>query len=881
MSTSQSKFQGLNDEEVIRSREQHGENMLTPPEKESIWKLYLEKFKDPVIKVLLFAAVLSLGISVIENEYAETIGIIFAILLATGIGFYFEYDAGKKFDLLNAVGEETQVKVIRGGKVHSIPRREVVVDDIVIIENGEEIPADGMLLEATSLQINESSLTGELMVEKTTNPDDFDTDATYASNLVMRGTTVTDGHGVMRVVRVGDATEIGKVARQSTEASEEETPLNKQLTRLASLIGKVGFTIAGITFVVFVARDLYSWFTLHGSIQDWHQWMEVAQIVLKYFMMAVTLIVVSVPEGLPMSVTLSLALNMRRMLATNNLVRKMHACETMGAVTVICTDKTGTLTQNKMQVYETQFPALATHEELITNSMAVNSTAFIERKGEEELIPIGNPTEGALLLWLHKQGHDYELLREESKVISQLPFSTERKYMATLAEKEGKRTLYIKGAPEIILRHSKTFLSTEEKICPIESYRATAEEQLMKYQNMAMRTLGFAIAEVDEKAGSDCEELVANSAITFLGIAAISDPIRPDVPAAVGKCQSAGIDIKIVTGDTPGTATEIARQIGLWTEADTDRNRITGVEFAALSDEEALDRVMDLKIMSRARPTDKQRLVQLLQKHGAVVAVTGDGTNDAPALNHAQVGLSMGTGTSVAKEASDITLLDDSFNSIGTAVMWGRSLYKNIQRFIAFQLTINVVALAIVLLGAVMGSEIPLTVTQMLWINLIMDTFAAMALASIPPSTSVMRERPRKSDDFIITPAMYRNIGGMGLLFVAVLVGLYLYMNTHGLLTLEGLTVFFTIFVMMQFWNLFNARVLGTDDSAFKGFGQAYTLWIVAGIILLGQFIIVQWGGSVFRTTPLNWQMWAGIIAGTSPILWAGEVVRWTRRRRA
>ena len=878
MSANQPKLQGLSDEEVIRSRQQHGENMLTPPERESIWKLYLEKFKDPVIKVLLVAAVLSLGISIIENEYAETIGIIFAIFLATGIGFYFEYDASKKFDLLSAVGEETQVKVLRGGKIHSIPRREVVVDDIVIIENGEEIPADGELLEATSLQVNESSLTGELMVEKTINPKEFDPDATYPSNTVMRGTTVTDGHGIMRVTRVGDQTEIGKVARQSTEESEEETPLNKQLTRLANLIGKVGFTIAGVTFAVFVTRDLYAWFQLHDSVQGWHQWMEVAQIVLKYFMMAVTLIVVSVPEGLPMSVTLSLALNMRRMLATNNLVRKMHACETMGAVTVICTDKTGTLTQNKMQVYETQFPALATHEELITNSMAVNSTAFIERKGEEELIPIGNPTEGALLLWLHKQGHDYELLREESKVISQLPFSTERKYMATLAEKEGKRTLYIKGAPEIILRHSKTFLSTEEKNCPIEAYRATAEEQLMKYQNMAMRTLGFAIAEVDEKAGSDCEELVANSAITFLGIAAISDPIRPDVPAAVAKCQSAGIDIKIVTGDTPGTATEIARQIGLWEPEDTERNRITGVEFAALSDEEALDRVMDIKIMSRARPTDKQRLVQLLQQRGAVVAVTGDGTNDAPALNHAQVGLSMGTGTSVAKEASDITLLDDSFNSIGTAVMWGRSLYKNIQRFIAFQLTINVVALAIVLLGAIMGTAIPLTVTQMLWINLIMDTFAAMALASIPPSESVMKQKPRKSTDFIITPAMYRNIGGMGLLFVAVLVGLYLYMNTHGLLTLEGLTVFFTIFVMMQFWNLFNARVLGTDDSAFKGFSKSYTLWIVATIILGGQFIIVQWGGNVFRTTPLDWQTWVGIIASTSVILWVGEFVRLIKR---
>ena len=878
MSANQPKLQGLSDEEVIRSRQQHGENMLTPPERESIWKLYLEKFKDPVIKVLLVAAVLSLGISIIENEYAETIGIIFAIFLATGIGFYFEYDASKKFDLLSAVGEETQVKVLRGGKIHSIPRREVVVDDIVIIENGEEIPADGELLEATSLQVNESSLTGELMVEKTINPEEFDPDATYPSNTVMRGTTVTDGHGIMRVTRVGDQTEIGKVARQSTEESEEETPLNKQLTRLANLIGKVGFTIAGVTFAVFVTRDLYAWFQLHDSVQGWHQWMEVAQIVLKYFMMAVTLIVVSVPEGLPMSVTLSLALNMRRMLATNNLVRKMHACETMGAVTVICTDKTGTLTQNKMQVYETQFPALATHEELITNSMAVNSTAFIERKGEEELIPIGNPTEGALLLWLHKQGHDYELLREESKVISQLPFSTERKYMATLAEKEGKRTLYIKGAPEIILRHSKTFLSTEEKNCPIEAYRATAEEQLMKYQNMAMRTLGFAIAEVDEKAGSDCEELVANSAITFLGIAAISDPIRPDVPAAVGKCQSAGIDIKIVTGDTPGTATEIARQIGLWKPEDTDRNRITGVEFAALTDEEALDRVMDLKIMSRARPTDKQRLVQLLQQRGAVVAVTGDGTNDAPALNHAQVGLSMGTGTSVAKEASDITLLDDSFNSIGTAVMWGRSLYKNIQRFIAFQLTINVVALAIVLLGAIMGTAIPLTVTQMLWINLIMDTFAAMALASIPPSESVMKQKPRKSTDFIITPAMYRNIGGMGLLFVGVLVGLYLYMNANALLDLKGLTVFFTIFVMMQFWNLFNARVLGTDDSAFKGFSKSYTLGIVATIILGGQFIIVQWGGNVFRTTPLDWQTWVGIIASTSVILWVGEFVRLIKR---
>ncbi len=890
MSTTQTKYHGLSNEEVVQYRKKYGENTLTPPQKESIWKLYIEKFKDPVIRVLLVAAVLSLGISIIENEYAETIGIIFAIFLATSIGFYFEYDADKKFDLLNAVGEETQVKVFREGKIHSIPRREVVVNDVLIIENGEEIPADGILLEATSLQINEANLTGELMVEKTVNPDDFDSEATYPSNQVMRGTTVTDGYGIMKVLRVGDQTEIGKVAKQSTEKNEEETPLNKQLTRLADLIGKVGFTIAGLTFVVFVTRDLYTWFHLHNSIQGWHQWMEIAQIVLKYFMMAVTLIVVSVPEGLPMSVTLSLALNMRRMLATNNLVRKMHACETMGAVTVICTDKTGTLTQNKMQVYETQFPILKEEQSLVADSMAVNSTAFLERKGEE-FTPIGNPTEGALLLWLHQQGHDYEHLRENVKIISQLPFSTERKYMATLAEKDGRHTLYIKGAPEIILRHSKKYLSTEAKKCPIEEYLPIVEKQLMDYQNMAMRTLGFAIAEIDAQDGTDCEALVEKLSamrntekiqtfgITFLGITAISDPIRPDVPAAVSKCQQAGINIKIVTGDTSGTATEIGRQIGLWKEEDTERNRITGVEFAALSDEEALDRVMDLKIMSRARPTDKQRLVQLLQQRGAVVAVTGDGTNDAPALNHAHVGLSMGTGTSVAKEASDITLLDDSFNSIGTAIMWGRSLYKNIQRFIAFQLTINVVALAIVLLGAVMGTAIPLTVTQMLWINLIMDTFAAMALASIPPSESVMKDKPRKNTDFIITPAMYRNIGGMGLLFVVVLIGLYLYISQYHQLDIKGLTIFFTTFVMMQFWNLFNARVLGTNDSAFKGFSRSYTLWIVAGIILLGQFIIVQWGGDIFRTTPLDGEIWLLVIAATSPILWIGEIYRAIKRK--
>lgn len=879
---------GLTDQEVLQSREKHGVNLLTPPKRPSLLKLYLEKFEDPVVRVLLVAAVFSLIISIIENEYAETIGIIAAILLATGIGFYFEYDANKKFDLLNAVNEETLVKVIRNGRIQEIPRKDVVVGDIVVLETGEEIPADGELIEAISLQVNESNLTGEPVINKTTVEADFDEEATYASNLVMRGTTVVDGHGSMKVLRVGDATEIGKVARQSTEQSTEPTPLNIQLTKLANLIGKIGFTVAGLAFLIFFIKDVVLYFDF-GALNGWHDWLPVLERTLKYFMMAVTLIVVAVPEGLPMSVTLSLALNMRRMLATNNLVRKMHACETMGAITVICTDKTGTLTQNLMQVHEPNFYGLKDGgkladddiSKLIAEGISANSTAFLEETGEgEKPKGVGNPTEVALLLWLNGQNRNYLELREMAQVLDQLTFSTERKFMATLVKSPliGKKVLYIKGAPEIVLGKCKEVILDGRRVDSVE-YRSTVEAQLLSYQNMAMRTLGFAFRIVEDNEPDDCVALVSENNLNFLGVVAISDPIRPDVPVAVAKCQSAGIGIKIVTGDTPGTATEIARQIGLWKPEDTERNRITGVAFAELSDEEALNRVMDLKIMSRARPTDKQRLVQLLQQKGAVVAVTGDGTNDAPALNHAQVGLSMGTGTSVAKEASDITLLDDSFNSIGTAVMWGRSLYKNIQRFIVFQLTINFVALLIVLLGSIVGTELPLTVTQMLWVNLIMDTFAALALASIPPSESVMNDKPRRSTDFIISKAMRQNIFGVGTVFLVVLMAMiYYFTNADGGMTVQRLTVFFTFFVMLQFWNLFNARVFGTTDSAFKGLAKSYGMELIVLAILGGQFLIVQFGGAVFRTEPLDWQTWLIIIGSSSLVLWIGELIRFVKR---
>lgn len=882
---------GLTDDEVLQSREKNGVNLLTPPKRPSLWKLYLEKFEDPVVRVLLVAAVFSLIISIIENEYAETIGIIAAILLATGIGFFFEYDANKKFDLLNAVNEETLVKVIRNGHVQEIPRKDVVVDDIIILETGEEIPADGQLLEAISLQVNESNLTGEPVINKTVIEADFDEEATYASNLVMRGTTVVDGHGTMRVLHVGDATEIGKVARQSTEENLEPTPLNIQLTKLANLIGKIGFTVAGLAFLIFFVKDVLLFFDF-GSLNGWHEWLPVFERTLKYFMMAVTLIVVAVPEGLPMSVTLSLALNMRRMLSTNNLVRKMHACETMGAITVICTDKTGTLTQNLMQVHEPNFYGIKNGgnlgdddiSALVAEGISANSTAFLEEAATgEKPKGVGNPTEVALLLWLNSQGRNYLELREHARILDQLTFSTERKFMATLVESPiiGKKVLYIKGAPEIVLGKCKEVVLDGRRVDAVE-YRSTVEAQLLNYQNMAMRTLGFAFKIVGENEPNDCTELVSANDLNFLGVVAISDPIRPDVPAAVAKCQSAGIGIKIVTGDTPGTATEIARQIGLWQpETDTDRNRITGVAFAELSDEEALDRVMDLKIMSRARPTDKQRLVQLLQQKGAVVAVTGDGTNDAPALNHAQVGLSMGTGTSVAKEASDITLLDDSFASIATAVMWGRSLYRNIQRFVLFQLTINFAAILICFVGAVFGTDMPLTVVQILWVNIIMDTFAAMAMASLPPNPEVMLEKPRPRNEFIITRAMARTLFTCGIIMVAVLLGmLFWWTITTGGLTVRQLTLFFSTFVFLQFWNMFNAKGFETRHSVFSCLRGCREFFLILLAIAVGQVLIVEFGGEVFRTEPLAWREWAVIIGSTSLIAVGGEIVRAIGRKR-
>ena len=873
MDIDKNKRIGLTDEQVKQSRELHGKNVLTPPQRTSLWKLYLDKYRDPIIQILLVAAFVSLILAFIEKNFMETIGIFVAVFLATTVGFYFERDAAKKFNLLTALSEEQPVKVRRNGKVMEIPRHDVVVGDIVLVEVGDEVPADGELIVCNDLQINESALTGEPVAEKSL---EGGGDGAYPRNVILRSTMVMNGRGEFVVTAVGDATEIGKVAKKSTEQTSVETPLHMQLDKLAKMISKVGSVVSVAAFFIFLIHDI-----LTNPAWGGKDYFYMAEIVLKYFMMAVTLIVMAVPEGLPMAITLSLALNMRRMLKSNNLVRKLHACETMGAVTVICTDKTGTLTQNKMQVSALELKQ--GDEALLDTAIALNSTAELN-DGK----PIGNPTESALLLWLDAQGKDYEELRKQVNVLKQLPFSTERKMMATLAEVDGETYLFVKGAPEIVM-----------KKCIIEDrmLRQSAEE-LDEWQHKAMRTLAFAYKKIEASimrtSRTSTAEVVAlldANDLQLQAIAAIADPIRPDVPAAVQECRHAGIEVKVVTGDTAATALEIGKQIGVFEDepenigadgslTSLDQQMITGEQWEALSDEEAYERAKDIRVMSRARPTDKQRLVAMLQKRGEVVAVTGDGTNDAPALHYAHVGLSLGSGTSVAKEASDMTLLDDSFKSIANAVMWGRSLYRNLQRFLFFQLVVNVAALLLVLGGSVIGTEMPLTVTQILWVNLIMDTFAALALASLPPSHEVMKDKPRKASDFIINKSIGFGILFCGIVFFLVMFALLVYCERRGKggVDVHELTMFFTTFVMIQFWNLFNAKALMSHHTAFRHFLKDKGMILVLVLVLVGQWIIVTFGGEMFRTTPLSLHEWLLIIGSTSVVLWAGELWRTFKR---
>lgn len=947
-------YTGLDEGQVAARRRQYGANVLSRPKEASGWRKFFGKFSDPLIIILLVAGVLSVGIALYDyfglhrgpEVFFEPAGIFLAIALATTLAFLFEEKANKAFRILNRVNDDEPAEVIRNGAPATVPRKDIVVGDIVVIHTGDEIPADGELLDAVALSVDESTLTGEPLCSKTAEPAHFDKDATYPSNHVMRGTKVMEGHGVMRVLKVGDATEMGKVYVEAQIDNSVKTPLSEQLDSLAKLISNASYSIAALVIVVQLVKFLgwQRWqayipvlpvaiffYLVIAKFKNWNKkkctsaiiisfviffaavtgafsmiyhgndeavWAEFISHTLQTLMVAVTLIVVAVPEGLPMAVTLSLAYSMSRMLKTNNLVRKMHACETMGAATVICTDKTGTLTQNRMQVVKTDFFVPQSDMPLVYEGIAVNSTAQLDLTGDKVQV-IGNPTEGALLLWLKSNGADYRQLRANAVRTEELPFTTERKYMATVVSAaSGKRILYVKGAPEIVFGMCKNTSGVTKK---------EIDAQLLEYQNQAMRTLGFAYCELPAgETAIDGGKVVARD-LTFIGIAAISDPVRADVPQAVSEVTDAGIKVKIVTGDTPGTAKEIGRQIGLWDDStDTDRNIITGAEFAGLTDAQLRERAADLKIIARARPMDKKRLVEALQANNEVVAVTGDGTNDAPALKTAHVGLSMGDGTSVAKEASDITIIDNSFSSIGRAVMWGRSLYKNIQRFLLFQLTVNVAACLLVLVGSFIGTESPLTVTQMLWVNLIMDTFGAMALASLPPSESVMHDKPRPRRASILTRPMLGELCGVGILFFAITLGFYWYFNHAAVTSLPQMlratlgpaqemtpyeaTLQFSIFVWTHFWYMFNARSFDTRQSIFR-LKMSRGFWTIAAIIVIGQLFITEIAYEFFNVEPmLHTHAWSFnpsgaldlliIVSASSLVLWIRELYRLFRKEK-
>lgn len=878
-----------NSEKVIEGKEG---NIIPPPEKEPLWKGFFEKFKDPLIIVLLVVFFFSIVVSTYEvfyqgasfSSYIEPCGVLVALLLATGVGFWFEVKAAKEFEVLNQVKNKRKVKVVRrvAGKIQTIyiPKHDVVVGDIVKLESGDEIPADGILLIANNLRVDESNFTGELYASKNVEGETGDKEVAYPANMLLRSSTVIEGEAVMQVQKIGLETEEGKGVLQANEDNDIKTPLNKQLDELGKFISYASFVIAGL---IVTGRLAYYYFTV-GSVGGF-EWIGFFEVLLNSIMIAVALVVVAVPEGLPMSVTVSLALSMRKMLKENNLVRKLHACETMGAATVICTDKTGTLTENKMQVLEC-FPNEGIDMDLLAKGIAINTTANISRDENGIAQTIGNPTEGALLKWISGKGYDYDSIRDNANITKVVPFSTETKSMETETT-DGE--LFIKGAPEVVIGICDTF----NKISKDDAFSV-----LKKYQSKGMRTLAFAYK--------------TEGCITLQAIVAISDPVRSDVAEAINICRShAHVRVIMVTGDNAITAGEIAHQAGL-INSNEKAIALTGAEFEVMTDEKAKLIVgnQDFKILSRAKPNDKARLVGLLQELGEVVAVTGDGTNDAPALKKAQVGLSMGDGTARAKEASDITIIDNSFASINTAILWGRSLYLNIRRFIIFQMTINVAACLIVLYGAFMGLDSPLNVTQMLWVNLIMDTFAAMALSSLPADPKVMNDYPRKTDSKIIDGDMTKIILGTGLFFFVILVGIW-QMLSHGdymcfkamlndfdfshltdfsaathVRNSHELGIFFTFFVLLQFWNIFNARYFRTGRSLIEdlidmvkhpsSISRHYSTGFVSIIfvILIGQIIITNVFGEMFGVEALSFKDWLFLFVTTSPVLLIGDTLR-------
>jgi len=828
--------QGLSSAQIQEMQNRFGKNELTPPPRLPLWKLYLKNFEDPIIRILLVAVIISALVAALEGSgLLDTIGIALAVILATTIAFLTEYKSNREFDALNAMCDDTGIKVIRDGQARTIRMRDVVVGDIILLEAGDAVPADGILVHEAHFEADESAFTGENEPVRKNSED-----------TLLKGTWVTAGRGTMIATAVGDATRMGEIAASITRGERPETPLQVKLRVLAGQISRFGYAMAGLIVISLLAKGIVT-----GLPTDP---LELVRFLLDIAIFAVIIIVVSVPEGLPVSVTVSLALTMRKMTRAYSLVRRMIACETIGSVTTICTDKTGTLTRNLMEVvassiltpeYENKTPDDPAG--WVTLNAGVNSTAELEPR-EGELITVGNSTEGALLRWLSRAGIDYHQIRRAYFPISQALFDSRRKEMRTVISIEGRYYLLVKGAPEVVAASC----SSAPDLTPVKNLAGRA-----------MRTLAFAHAETGSPEDS-------TPTLIWDGYVGIRDEIRSDVPSAVATCRSAGISIAMVTGDSPETAAAIAKETGILTNGTV----ITGPEFRDLSPEKQQALAPQIEVMARSAPHDKLLLVKALQANGEVVAVTGDGTNDAPALRSADVGLAMGiAGTEVAREASDIILLDDSFPTIERAVWWGRALFENIQRFLMFQLTINISAAFLSFIAPLLGYPAPFSVIQLLWINIIMDSLAALALCSESPHPALMEKKPIPRTSSVLTPYMIRAILCTAFVYIIVGIGGIIfglpYMNSPA----EQATAFFTGFVLAQVWNGINCRGINGIMPSFIRGNPAF--FVIMGSIILIQFLIVQFGGAVFGTVPLSVFQWIVLLLGTLPVLLIWPALRW------
>ncbi|WP_099203841.1 calcium-translocating P-type ATPase, PMCA-type [Scatolibacter rhodanostii] len=862
---------GLSSAQIESNRSKYGNNMLTREKPESLFKRIIAAASEPMILMLIMAGVIALVVNIIrastgsEADFLECVGIFAAISLSVLITVVMEGKSAKAFEALSKISDDTVIKVLRNGDTQMLSQRELVVGDIILLSAGDKVPADGRLLQSSGLTADESALTGESVPAKKEaeySIDDAKTPLAERANMLYSGNFITSGNCKMMVTAVGDNTEFGKIAKELTSTERSSTPLQEKLARLGKTITILGVIAAAVVFI----SELIS-FAMSGGLH--------LEEVLEAFVTSIVLIVAAVPEGLPTIVAVSLSINIIKLSQQNALVKKMIASETVGCINVICSDKTGTLTENKMTVsayYDGRWHEHAdelTSDWLIHN-VCLNTTADISQDGTF----IGNPTECAMLNFYENSsarknsGKSYKDERSDHDVLHAFPFSSELKHMTTISKVDGKIISYVKGSPECVF--SMCSLSDNEK--------SNAEHFITKSQEKSMRVIAFAHKELDQMKDYEDEHHHAamETDMIFDGFVAISDPLRADVYEAVKNCRMAGIDLKILTGDNIVTAKAIADELHILSD---ERIAVEAREVAELSDEELLKLLPKISVIARSTPTIKMRVVKLLKSQGNVVAVTGDGINDAPALKNADVGIAMGiSGTEVSKQASDIVLLDDSFSTIVKAIAWGRGIYENFKRFIQFQLTVNVSSVIVVFTSILLGLKAPFTALQLLWINIIMDGPPALTLGLEPIYDDLMARKPTKRSDNILSRTMLTRIGLTGVYISVVFLCQYVF-NFLGAAEEETTTVLFTLFALFQLFNAFNCRELHTT-SIFKHLLKNRIMLIVISITFILQILIIQFAGAFFGTVPLELAMWVKLLALSFSAIILSEIVKLVLRKK-